>query len=325
MKWKIAVFLVSFVIIGVPMLAVNLGALGMQARMEKLINGQSHVPDPVADAGDVVLDLWGDFKEGREIDALFVADRFTRKRSIEYREIVSINDMLGEGEKAPAPEFEELWVLARAPQRVLERECPVALETIARSCAVSTAKVEARKDGTYEIEAVVGYLPDNDLGSTEVEGPRALYRAYMQLPGRGGISVRPEASDAAKRSLYLEIEHACDKMRETRGNCVIADLRFQARSANADGTVPYFASASLYTVGPEGSGKPGDDLVGTYGGSTFAQGTSGNGEKFSLLASIQGLFGSSSGGAKNEGPTILRGGHTRYGGNDGRFIPAKER
>ncbi len=326
MKWKIAVALVGFLMFSVPFLLVNLGALGMQAKVERALGGKSTVPDPVADAGDKVLTLWGNFREGREIDALFVDDKFTRRRSINYSEKVSIDDMLNEGEVAPDRQFEELWILARAPQRALGKECPVVLETLGRACAVSTAKVESTsEDGIYRIEAVVGYLPDHNLGDTRVEGKSDLYRARMRLPARGGIALPPEGRDAAKRTLYQEIERACDGVREKRGNCVVSELTLHEDRPRADGNVPFYATANLYTVGPKGSGLANEDLVGTYG-STFAENKTGLEEKLGLIGMLSGLFGGSEQSAsKGEGPRILRGGHNRYGGSDGRFIQARER
>ncbi len=327
MKWKLAVAFVGFLFVGVPMLLINLGALGMQAKFERMLGGETSVPDPIADAGGQVLSVWGDFREGREIDALFVEDSFTRRRSITYTERVTIDDFLAEGETAPQPEFEELWMFARASQRAMDRECPVVLETIGRACAVSTAKVEdTREDGVYNIEAVVGYLPDHALGDTRVDGKRDLYRARVRLPKRGGITVQPDGSDAAKRTLYQEVERACDGIRETRGNCVISELSFHAEPKNADGTVPYYVTANLYTVGPRGTGLQNEDLVGNYG-AAFAENKTETEEKLGILGNLAALFrgNDTQTASRSDGPRIIRGGHNRYGGSDGQFIPARER
>lgn len=328
MKWKIAVAVVGFLMFSVPFLAINLGALGMQAKVERALGGDTSVPGPIADAGGEVLNIWGNFREGREIDALFVPDRFTRRRSINYTETLSITDVLADGETAPDPEFEELWMIARAPQRALDMECPIVLETIGRACAVSTAKVEKTDEpGVYDIEAVVGYLPDHELGSTDVEGERDLYRARLRLPARGGIALPPEGRGAAKRTLYQEIERACDTVREDRGNCVISELQLREGRTNDNGTVDYFVTANLYTVGPKGSGQATDDLVGTYG-ATFAENQTGIEEKLGILGTISAFLGigeSTQTASRGDGPRIIRGGHNRYGGSDGRFIPARER
>jgi len=324
MKWRLILAGAVFVIFGIPLLAINLGALGMQAKVENAMSGETSVPGPIADAGGRVLDVWGSFGEGREIDALFVEDRFTRRRSITYTETLALADLLNEGETKPDPEFEELWVLARASRRALEKECPVVLETIGRACAVSSATVdETSEDGVFEIEAVVGYLPDHPLGDTTVEGPRDLYRARLRLPSEGGIAVPPEGRDAAKRTLYQEIERACDRSREKRGNCVIADLELREGRLNGDGTISYYATASLYSVGPRGSRLEDEDLVGTYG-ATFTEHQSGVEEKLGLLATLGALFNGGGDAQRGDGPSILRGGHQRYGGNDGRFIPAPD-
>ena len=50
---------------------------------------------------------------------------------------------------------------------------------------------------------------------------------------------------------------------------------------NGDGRVPYFVTASLYSVGPRGSRLEDEDLVGTYG-ATFAENRSELEEKPSL-------------------------------------------
>ena len=322
MKWRLMLAAAVFVIFGIPLMVINLGALGLQAKFENEMSGQSAVPDPIADAGGRVIDIWGDFREGREIDALFVEDRFTRRRSITYTETLSIADLLNEGEARPDPEFERLWVLARASRRALEKECPVVLETIGRACAVSSAKVdETSEDGVFKIEAIVGYLPDHALGDTTVEGPRDLYRARLRLPAEGGIAVPPEGRDAAKRTLYQEIERACDRSREQRGNCVIADLELREGRMNGDGRIPYHVTASLYSVGPKGSRGEDEDLVGTYG-ATFAENPSGVEQKLGLFAALGALFNGGGDGPRGEGPSILRGGHQRYVGNDGKFIPA---
>lgn len=325
MKWKLLTILAGFVIFGLPMLALNLGALSNAARFERALSGETDVPEAVENAGKPVLDAWGTFREGREIEALFVPDTFTRRRAIEFEEKVSITDLLREGEPAPPPDFERLWVLARAPQYVRDRECPVVLETFGRACAVSTASAEETDEpGIWTVKAIVGYLPDHDLGPTEVEGPRDLYRARLRLPAGGGIAVRPEGADAAKRTFYTELERACDQLRTDRGNCVLADVSFRAGRANSDGTVPYSVTASLYNVGPQGSGGATQDLVGTYG-ATLAENRTGIEEKLGLFAALGALFAADQPARSGDGPRIIRGGHTRYGGSDGRFISARER
>lgn len=328
MRWRLALAGVTFVIFGVPLIAINLGALGMQAKVESALGLETSVPDPVADAGGVVLDLWGNFREGREIEALFVEDQFTRKRSITYTETVTIADVLEEGEEPPAPHLEELYILARAPQRALRNECPVILETIGRACAVSTAEVdETAESGVYRIEAVVGWLPDHPLGNTAIDGARELYRSRFEFPSRGGLTARPEAAPAAKRSLYLEVKRLCDTLRETLGNCVIGGLELKTRRPNDDGTVDFYVSGALYVVTPKGEKPEGVDLVGTYG-AIYADNRSSTEQKMGLLAMLGGLFGGSEPTAdrnSGDGPRIIRGGHQRYGGNDGRFIQARER
>lgn len=325
MKWRLILAGAVFVIFGIPLLAINLGALGMQAKVENALNGETSVPGPIADAGGHVVDIWGTFREDREIDALFVADRFTRRRSIRLSETVTIADMLGEGDAAPGPGLEELWVHAHAPQWALERECPVVLETIGRACAVSTAMAEPTSEpGTYRIEAVLGYLPDHDLGDTAIDGPRDLYRARVRLPGKGGLFALPAARDTATRRLYREAETACDALRESRGNCVLADLEISAGGPDTEGRVPYHLTASLYTVAPKDTRPAGEDLVGSYG-STFAEETGGLAERLGLGAGLAFLFGGGGQTASaGDSPSILRGGHQRYGGNDGRFIAAPD-
>ncbi|MEL7025937.1 MAG: hypothetical protein AAGO57_01740, partial [Pseudomonadota bacterium] len=257
MKWRLAVALAGFVLFGIPMLLLNLGALGMQAKFENAINGRSAVPDPIANAGDSVLTAWGNFVEGQEIQALF-ADRFTRRRAIQFSELVTIEDVLAEGEEHPGREFEELWLLARAPQRAMEQECPVVLDTIGRSCAVSTASVkETSEDGTYKIEAVVGYLPDQDLITREVEGARDLYRSRVRMPK---FAVHPDGVAALKRAQYAEIKRLCDGHREEHGNCVISDVSLERGSPLDDGRAEFSVRASLYVVAPKGQGIEGQDL-----------------------------------------------------------------
>lgn len=325
MKWNLILAAFLFVVLGVPLIILNLGALGMQARVEKAVLGETVVPGAIADAGDEVLDVWGDFREDREIDALFVEDRFTRRRSVTYSETVTLDDLLADGETPPDAAFEELWVLARASQRALEKECPVVLDTIGRACAVSSATADARDDGRWRIKAVVGYLPDEPLGDIAVDGRQALYRNGLRVPpGRGSLRLAPEAREAAKRSLYGEVARACDEMRAAQGNCVIGGLEFRESRPGADGLVSYSATASLYTVGPAGLAEAGLSHVRTYEKELAA------GDKSSVFAALIEMFGT--GDAKSvgvamsggDGPVILRGGHQRYGGNDGRFTPAPD-
>ena len=65
--------------------------------------------------------------------------------------------------------------------------------------------------------------------------------------------------------------------------------------------------------------------MGSYGAS-FVENQSGIERKLGLIGALSAMFG---GGDKSDqradGPRIIRGGHQRYGGSDGRFIPARER
>ncbi|MEM9707782.1 MAG: hypothetical protein AAF871_03255 [Pseudomonadota bacterium] len=329
MKLRLAISAVGFVLIGIPIILLNLGALGLQAKWETALGGETAVPAPIASAGDKVLSRWANFKEGAAIDALFAAEQFTRRRSIVVSERLSVEAVLVEGETPPPSAYHALWLQSRGPEFLRDRDCPAVLASVGRSCAVSSVRVrEPRNDGTFQIDGVLGYLPDEPLGDINIEGPRDLYRTRVEVPSDGALILRPEGAQAAKRALFQQIDALCDQMREELGNCVVAGLQFDPGRVQRDGLQQFRATASLYHVGPAGSSN--EELVGTFNQTTAALDGGSAAGAAGMFAGLKTLFGGSdqSAAAADMGsgdmPRVIRGGHKRHTGTDRFWIKARD-
>lgn len=324
MKWRIITGLVGFLIIGVPMILLNLGALGRQAQVERALSGNTSVPGVIADAGTAVDGLYGDVREGQWIKALFDPEGYFNLRHVAFTETLSVDDVLGEGEIAPEEDLHRLYVVARAPGRAMAY-CDVMLETLATGCAIGSTEVDPRDDGTFNVTSRMSYRPAYDMGSTEVDGARDLYTVRVDLPRpRSDRRLARDQVGARKTEVIEATLAACDTLREERGNCVIERIDF--REASVDGRsdlVAFSASASLRWVGPRAEGAD-NTLV----GQVIHEGSSGPEESEARQGFFQrfsAIFKRESGSGDRFVPIILRGEHERHMGGRGLTIKVEGR
>lgn len=254
MSSRLILSLLGMVVVGVPMLLLNMTALGRMAEFERAIDGETVVPSAVADAGIAIDNAFGNFVEGKKIATLFDTENLARARHVVYTETVMIADVLAEGEAAPEEEFEHLWVLARANTRATS-ECDLLLETIAKTCGVSKSEVKKRDDGTFDISSTVAYVPSYYMGEIEVDGARDLYTVSLRLPNdRDAQRIPVTAIESRRKELYSAAQQACRELRRTTNNCVIAQIVPRQGRVRSDGTTDYYLSVKLNYVGERAEG-----------------------------------------------------------------------
>lgn len=309
MKANLIIGLFGAVIIGIPMLLLNLGVLGRMAQVERAINGETAVPDTIANAGIGVDNMFGRFVEGQEINVLFDPDALARARHVIHKDVVTIEDMLADGEARPEPQFEQLWVVARANQRAMD-ECDALLATIAKTCGVSKSSVDAEDDGTFEIESMLSYTPSYYLGEIDVDGPRDLYTQRIKLPAdRDAQQIPISAIPERRKELYAAAQQACRELRRTTQNCVISKIVPRDNRMRNGETTWYYLSVTLSYVGERADGVD-ETLLGRLvsdGASSPADAEARSGA-FGAITEMLGGGGEADAKPSTNRPSVLRGG-----------------
>lgn len=326
MSVRLITGLIGAVVIGGPILALNFVALGRQAAFETAIDGETAVPGPIAAIGQRADSIFGDLREGREVDVLFDADALTRKRVVRFVSEISIADVLTDGEDVPDPEFHKLFLEARAPQYVMQQECPLLLETMAVRCATARTEIDQRRDGTYRLVASLAYAPDHELGAMPAEGPTDLYRVNVALSRDRLMTEIPVTEVAEIKELFIgDALKACADLREERGNCAIRTIEFSSYSVpDRPDMAKVAASASLAWVGPRADGVD-NSILKNVTAATPEEAA----ERASLFARVTGALTGDSDEADDAAPskgapTVLRGGNAFRGASDGNFITAPD-
>ncbi|MEL7344928.1 MAG: hypothetical protein AAFN59_08710 [Pseudomonadota bacterium] len=302
---RIIMGLLGFAIIGIPMILLNLGALGRMAQVERAIQGETAVPGAIADAGIQVDNLFGQFVEGKEIDVLFDPNALARARHVIHIETVTLDDMLADGETRPDPALEELWVLARANARSMA-ECDVLLATIAKTCGVSKSEVDAEDDGTFEIETMISYTPSYYLGEIAVDGPKDLYTQRVRIPAdRDDQLIRIADIPERRRALYEAAQQACRELRRTTQNCVISRITPRDSRLRDGEMTYYYLSVTLSYVGARAEGVD-ETLLGKF----ISSGASSPADAENRAGMLGGLLGGDDDKEEpaSNRPSILRGG-----------------
>ncbi|MCU0907309.1 MAG: hypothetical protein MUF73_07650 [Rhodobacteraceae bacterium] len=244
---------VSLVVFGLPMAMVSLWALGMQDRWEEVLGGERNVPTGLAGAGRAVNDWVADAREGQIAAALFDPVAITDHRHVQFRRTgVTVADVLAPGEAEPAPDYAHLWITARGLALAQREGCPAILDTIATRCSAGMLDVEPADDGTFVVEARLGYAPADDLGPVPDNGRGVgIDRTTLRLPLQGSLSVAPDQVAAAERTLLTAAQDACRALRADAGTCTIQSLRFDRQPRGE--TVSLSAAVTLASLVPDGT------------------------------------------------------------------------
>lgn len=148
-------------------------------------------------------------------------------RVITVDEIMSIVDVLRDGEDIPDPAFHTLYMTARAPAHMI-RYCEEALGTLAQRCGLLRTEAKPRKDGSFGVSARIAYAPTYTVGQTDIIGGEFVStRVDLTPQERTDLPTR----SGEQRAFYTAIAlQACDALRDTYGSCVIEDMSFEDRT-----------------------------------------------------------------------------------------------
>lgn len=148
-------------------------------------------------------------------------------RVVSVSEIVQIDDLLAQGETLPAPVYEELFAMARAPGYLIDR-CDDVLATIGTRCIVlrSSASVVDRPTQDLHhiaINARLAYAPNYAIGTTDIVGGDFV-SFRVDLNGDEEPVNYPVPNAETRRGYLQTALQICDTLREEHGSCVIEDL-----------------------------------------------------------------------------------------------------
>lgn len=144
-------------------------------------------------------------------------------RIVIVSEYLGIEDVLKPGEPAPDPAFDELYVTARAPSYMIAR-CAEVLETLGSQCGLIKTKIASKDDGEFRVTARLAYIPNYDIGPTELLGaefvPTGLGGERMR-----GVELPVQSADNRVAALNRSLR-GCDALRESYQSCVVGFVRF---------------------------------------------------------------------------------------------------
>ena len=197
--------------------AINGFQNGDASAMEGLMDG----PAPLA---------W--WRNRTELQETFDPAELNRRRLVNIEMKVPFDELLAEGEAAPADDLRDLYAMARATSRI-HPFCATLLDGLATRCDISGAKGRVLKDGTAVIEGDLLYAPAYDMGDPSSVQGGDVFTGSARLTGSGDIEATPEGlTEAVSRALTV-----CDAVREVYGTCVVARLSVNAGSFGGRTTV----------------------------------------------------------------------------------------
>ncbi|SMX45017.1 hypothetical protein [Actibacterium lipolyticum] len=213
---------------GLPILLLNVTVLSRADKFTRAINGENteESSNALMGLGRKIDSAWGNHKKNKRADAIFSAEKFTALRQVTYTQTFTVDALLADGEEAPAPEFHELWVQARAPKYMMQG-CDLPLATFAQSCAFSSIDVDEKKDGFFKVTAELAYLPAYPLGDIEGKDGFSLETKHVNLPiDRSATRDIPiSAADEVELDLHHAILEECTALREEKGTCAISNFQ----------------------------------------------------------------------------------------------------
>ena len=319
MKWKLLAFLAPLVLFGGPILYINLVALGRQAAFEETVTGETAVPQPIASAGKHASMLLDNFRKRQETADVFDAEDFSRRRVLQISRPISIEEVLSPGEAVPDPEFQSLYIEARAPVLTMQQECPLLLASFARSCVAQSSQVQRNDDGSYTLKARLAFIQAADTGPLPDAIPEDLIVEKIVLPREFARKALSPKQVLEAKSLFFDVTtETCAAQQDAYGNCVVRSVDFEIRTHRDD--------PDLFSV----SGRARLESIPNASESiklTEAAGTSsGLASRFAKLkASLLGGGDDQTAKKSSNKPKILRGGSAFRKAGEGRFVQAPSR
>lgn len=221
-------------IFAVPFIGINLYALGA---WESFTRGMEQVdpdavdqgpPQVLGNLGKGFFDFVGERRDRSELHAVFDVDTPTRKRFIMITRRMTIEDVLFADEPAPAEEYHQLYLLARAPAMIMA-ECEALLKTVAKVCAVSDAEVDKMSNGTFDVDLRVGFLPADAAGDLTLIDASSLDEKSYRVLRRSDGPWRETDLPALREKVYQSAQDTCNTLRAQVGTCVIRRITINQR------------------------------------------------------------------------------------------------
>ena len=306
MKSRLIVSAFISVIIGIPILLVNLYALGSWekfSRIEEFFTdgkpADSGPPGPLGDIGLSFYDMVEGHKERRKADAIFDPNTPTQHRRLSWNVHLTVDDVLKPGETRPDPELEPLYLLARAPALAME-VCTDMLGDMAKGCGFAGAEIKPNRAGMHKLELKIGFLPADPVGDTSHIATASLETEILSLAERvhDRQAVAPEDRAAVRAAFRQLARDDCAALREKVGSCVITALHINERpTTHGDGMWWLSATATLTWLKSDPTAEA--DLAALDSESSGLAG---------LLNSITGGGAAAAGPAEDSAPVVLNGG-----------------
>ncbi|WP_172298058.1 hypothetical protein [Pseudoruegeria sp. HB172150] len=251
MKFKLIGGLIFFGIVTVPMIGVNLYAIGAWETFTRPLAGldpnaeANAPPEALGKVGKGVFDFVHDRREQSEKAAVFDVTTPTPHRAIVWNRYMEIEDVLAEGEPDPGKDLHELYILARAPALVM-RECPSVISDLATACAVSKVEIDTDSKGRHELTMRIGFLPADPAGDISGISSATEERESIRLTPRD-YSARVAEVDlpALRATFYSEAQRQCRELRDRVGSCVV---RYITIDEQEDSTNPGSFTVSAYAT-----------------------------------------------------------------------------
>ena len=241
---------------------------------------------------------------------------------------ISIDTVLAEGETPPDPDFDSLYIIARAPAHAM-KDCPLMLETIAETCSIGRTEVDKKSSGQRLLTSTFGYAPAYPMGDLSVIDAATVEVEPVNLLSPDRTIQLPVAERADyRKSVYANALTACQTLRNRVGSCVIKSLNIKEQpDTKQPGFVRVSATARLAWLKHDGLSDDviaGLDLQPNVPQTDVASADS-DAPRLGPLATILNILqrapetASAPPEAPKEGPRILRGGNAFRPAGDAAF------
>jgi len=238
-------------------LVFQLGLFGQISQVTRTLSGEQAVfesgsiseakglPGKVGWVGEKMngmLNL-GTRSAAQEVKALMNPDLYNADRTLTFQMIVSLDDVLRDGETAPPQELEQIMVEARAGDLVMRECADVYIGDLFRGCALigaNTERVYVSAHGEtfhkpsqdihtapmWRIEAELAFLPAILPGNTSDKAGWAIeaLRGHGHQQTALTVENTAQARATARADLLQAAKLTCEKIRDTYGTCVLYNL-----------------------------------------------------------------------------------------------------
>lgn len=238
-------------------LVFQLGIAGQMSQVSKALSGEQAVfeggsfsetkglPNKVGWVGEKMNGMLniGMRNKGQEVKALMNPDLYNEDRTLSFDMLVTLDDVLREGENAPPAELEQLMVEARAGDLVMDECARSYIGSLVRGCALMQAETERvyltingetfskppedlDSAAVWQIKAKLAFLPTILPGDTSDKAGWAIESSF-----RGGratsltVDNTVAARAQARKDLLMAAKLECEAVRDTYGTCVLNSLR----------------------------------------------------------------------------------------------------